>query len=324
MNDFFAKGKAVGSVAKKLLACGFNVNALRTNDTLLYDEWKEIDKAVLKSYQQRLVGVADLESRGLVYNIGNGMAKTVLAYQDASDTEVAQMSMDGKTRGQRDRPEFDINYLPLPIIHKDFSFSAREIQASRNGNMPLDTTMAELAARKVAEKIEELLFVGSGSYTFGGGTIHGYTTHSSRNTGSLNGNWDDSATSADNILDDVLSMKQALINDRCYGPYMLYIPTNFETAIEENYSDSYPGSIRQRLMQIDNLLGIKVADKLTADNVVMVQMTSDVVRMVNGLEIQTLEWEEEGGLDLKFKVMAIKVPQIRADQDGRCGVAHWS
>jgi len=91
----FGKGKAFGNVAQKLLQNELNVNALRTNDVLLYDEWKAIDKAVLKAYQERLVGVADLEARGLTYDIPNGLGKTVLGYQDASDIEDAEMNMDG-------------------------------------------------------------------------------------------------------------------------------------------------------------------------------------------------------------------------------------
>jgi uncharacterized linocin/CFP29 family protein len=315
--DFFFGGKAHGSVAARLLANGMNVSSLRTNDVLLYDEWKEIDKAVLQAYQERLVGVADLTSRGLTYNIGNGLAKTVLGYQDASDIESAQMSMDGVTRGRRDRPEFDINYLPLPITHADFSFSAREIEASRAGEMPLDTTMAQLAARKVAERIEEVLFTGASTYTFGGGTIYGYLDEPNVNSYAITTNWDDSGAIP---LDDVINMKQALINDRCYGPYILYIPTNWELALDEDHSSSYPLSRRERLLKIAGIQDIKVADKLTSDYPVLVQMTADVIRLVNGLSVTTVQWDTEGGLQVNFKVMAIQVPQTRHDQSGRCGI----
>ena len=64
--------------------------------------------------------------------------------------------------------------------------------------------------------------------------------------------------------------------------------------------------------------------RLTDDNVIMVQMTSDVVRLVVGLSITTVEWDSDGGLTKNFKVMAIMVPQIRNDQDGNSGVVHAS
>jgi hypothetical protein len=35
-----------------------------------------------------------------------------------------------------------------------------------------------------------------------------------------------------------------------------------------------------------------------------------------------VEWQTEGGLITKYKVMTIQVPQVRADQDGNSGIVH--
>jgi len=240
-----------------------------------------------------------------------------------SDIDGASFSMDGVTRGDNDRPEFDINYLPLPIVHKDFQINARVLQASRTTGAPLDTTMAELAARKVAEALEDLLFNGTGGMTYGGGTIYGYKNFTYRNTYSLTGNWDDdSAVSGTDILNDVRGMKQAALNDRYYGPYTLYIPNNFETRLDDDFKANSDKTIRQRILEIEGINSVKVSDSLTADNVLLVQMTSDVVRLVNGLGITTVEWDSEGGMVHHYKVMAIKVPQLRADQSDRTGIVH--
>ena len=53
-------------------------------------------------------------------------------------------------------------------------------------------------------------------------------------------------------------------------------------------------------------------------------MSDDVVSMVEGLPIQTLEWDSEGGMVVNFKVMTILVPQIRNDQTLRSGIVHLS
>ncbi|GAF68285.1 unnamed protein product, partial [marine sediment metagenome] len=217
-----------GAVAAKLLRNNMDVECLRTNETLLHEEWLTIDKVVLEAAQLRQVGVADLRSRGLTHTVPNGLSKTVLGYQDMSDIEDAVASMDGLTRGERDRPEYDLAYLPLPIIHKDFSFTAREIAESRNGGQPLDTTMASMAAQKVTEKVENWLYQGSGTFTYGGGTIYGYEDAPQRTTRSMaTAAWD--TDTAANILTQVIAMKQDLIDDRRYGPYVLYVPTAYET-----------------------------------------------------------------------------------------------
>ena len=56
----------------------------------------------------------------------------------------------------------------------------------------------------------------------------------------------------------------------------------------------------------------------------LVQMTSDVVRAVKGMQITTVQWESHGGMMLNFKVMCIMVPQIRADHNGNTGLVHGS
>jgi len=55
-----------------------------------------------------------------------------------------------------------------------------------------------------------------------------------------------------------------------------------------------------------------------------VQMTTDVVRLVRGMGIQNIEWQTEGKMITKYKVMTIQVPQVRSDQDGNSGIVHLS
>ncbi|MDP7430403.1 MAG: family 1 encapsulin nanocompartment shell protein [Flavobacteriales bacterium] len=325
--DVINAGTGYGGVAEKLMLNRMDVSSLRTNAVLTYDEWKDIDTVVLQEAHRRLGGVNDLISAGLV-RTGGGLGSTVLQWQDISDTDGAEVNMDGVSRGAKDRFEVDTNYLPLPIIHRDFGFSIREIEASRNrvASQPLDLTMAEEASRKVAEKAEDILFNGLSAYSMGtnGGTIRGYTDHPDRNTQSLSQNWDASGKTGQEILTDVLNAKQALINDRHFGPFMLYIPTAYETVLDDEFSTQYPRSIRSRILELDGLKGVKVSDFLTANNVVLVSMQSTVVRIVEGLPLTTVQWDTEGGMQVNFKVMTILVPQIRSTQANRSGIVHIS
>ncbi len=317
----FFKGRVYGNAAQLLSNSGMNVNALRTNLTLRKDEWKEMDKKVLQITKQRMTGVSDLVSRGLVYNLGNALGKTVFEYEDASDMEDAQISMAGEVQPRKDALEFDINYLPLPIVHTAFSLNIRKLTASRNQGDPLDTLQVGVATRKVSEKVESILFAGAGTYTFGGGTLQGYQDFTHRNTGSLTKKWDDSSGI---IITDILDMKAASLADRHYGPWILYVPSNFEVALDEDYVSGYPKSIRQRILEIGGIIDIKIADFMTDDNVLLVEMAEDTARIIMGLQPTVVEWETQGGMVHNFMVMAIIVPQLRADQDNRCGIQHWT
>ena len=77
-------------------------------------------------------------------------------------------------------------------------------------------------------------------------------------------------------------------------------------------------------MKVAGVEKIVVVDTLAADNVLFVQMTSDVVRLVRGLGMQNIEWQTEGRWVTKYKVVTLQVPQIRSDQNGRTGIIHMA
>ena len=345
------QGAPAGSVAQRLINNGMSISALRpysewekdvntgnerlvgnfidvngvatpiANATLLRkDEWKQYDEALLGAARIRLGGVQDLYDAGLVYNINNGLGTTVLEYENIGEVEPASMNMDAVTQARNDRPEFNIAYLPLPIIHADFQINIRVLEASRTRGQSLDTITAELKTRQILEYLENILFNGTSSFNYGGGIIYGYTDHPNINTVTLDSKWDEDLATGADVIDHVLQMKQALIDDRHFGPYTLYIPTNYERVMDEDYVSGYPKTIRARILEIENINKVKVIDKLSADTVVMVQMTSDVVRIVNGLPLTTVEWDTVGGMISHFKIMTIQVPQIRSEANDRCGV----
>jgi len=304
-------------------------NPINTNATLRRDEWKLLDDALLEVSRQRLGGVQDLIDKGLVYNLGNAMGTTVLEWHDVSDAMEAVVTMDGVTRAAGDRPVFKHNYLPIPIIHSDYEINARVLAASRSLGNPLDTTSAERAARRVNEKLEAMLFTNT-TYSFGEkddrnlNTIYSYINHPDRSQVALTGAWT-GLTGAQIVADVLTNMVQTSIDALHYGPWMLYIPTAYQTVIDADYVVAAPqNTIRERILKIAGITGIKTIDTLPDGNVLLVQMTSDVVRLVRGMGLQSVEWQTEGKFITKYKVLTIQVPQIRSDQNLKSGIVHGS
>jgi len=349
--DIIMNGQAQGSVAATLLEAGMDANILRpyvgadgrhyvtlnqggepkavplsnATATLRKDDWIQLDSAVVKAAQPRLKAVADLRGRGLTYDIPNGMGRTVLETERQSDISAAEVSMDGLRRSNEDRPVFDLVSLPLPIIHKDFGYTARQIAVSRNGGSPLDTTTAELAARKVAEEAEKLLLGTYGTYAFGGGTIYGYTNFPSRLTKTMTAPTASGWTPATTVQ-EVLEMRDQAKDANHYGPYMLYTSSQWDIYLDDDYSaNKGDNTLRDRLKAIQEVQDVMTLDYLSTSNafvMVLVQLTSDVVREVMGMDITTVQWPENGGMSMNFKVMAIMVPQLRADINGNTGIVH--
>ena len=308
-----------------------NWATVQTNSgTLRRDEWKQLDAALYEVKRYRLGGVADLIANDLTFQLGNAMGTTVLEWHDVNDPGEAILSMDGITRGPNDRPIYQTNYLPIPILHMDYEINARELAASRNLGNPLDTTMVERSARRILEKQENMLFTDV-TFAFGEtddrvrNKIYSYVNFPDRNVVNLSIPWDHSAITSAGILQDVLEMKKAMRAAYYFGDCMLYIPDEYETVLDDDYDTVTPGTtVRERIMKIDGIKGIKVIDTLATDNVLLVQMTPDVVRLVQGMGLQNVEWNSEGGMVTNYKVMMISVPQIRSDQNGKCGIVHMS
>jgi hypothetical protein len=302
----------------------YRVNAA----TLLKDEWKQYDDVVLQVAQERLVAVGDVLAAGCVLNIPNALGTTVLEYEHMTHPGEASISMDAGTRGRSDKMEFTLNYLPLPIVHEDFSLTIRALTASRKRGTALDTLRAAAATRNVTEYIENMFFNGPGgtataaTFVYGGGTIYGCRNFSNRNTYTTMADWGSSGITGLEVLKDVLNMKQLMINDKQYGPYMIYIPTAYETVLDDEFKTNSDKPIRQRIMEIGGIAGIKVADKLPDDNVIMIELKPETVRMCVGFQPMMLEWQAMGGMQFEYKVMSIMVPQFRADADTNCGIVH--
>jgi hypothetical protein len=297
---------------------------LRTLDTLSKDEWIHLDAELVEEAQLRRIGIADLMSNGLTLPVPNAMGKTIVQYETLTDMEPAIISLDGKARSNDDRQEYDLHGIPLPIIHKDFDLNLRVLEASRTRGEALDTTQIRTAGRLVAETLERVYFMGGP--TFGGLPIRGLTTHPDRNivTWGVHGNWLSGTKTGEDILQDVGILKAAAHAARMYGPYMLYVPATYDVRLDGDFKPNSDKTIRQRIMEVDGIQGVKAADMLTGNNVILVQMTKDVVCLVNGESLQTIQWDVEGGFVIKFKAFCIQIPLIRSDAQGRSGVVHMS
>ena len=301
---------------------------LVTNAGLLqYQEWLEIDRAVTQTANLRLTGIADLRGRGLTHSLGS-IGQTVSLWDAVSSMTPAQIDMAGITPGQEDTIAYAPTQVPVPIVHKDFRLNLRRLQASRMFGESVDVTAASVASRLVAEASERMLFGGK-AIKVDGGTIYGYRTFPSRAQVDRTADWP-SATPAQ-IKGDVQAMLTAARARRFYGPFSLYIPPEWEGVLDEYYlvGDDTAGitsvglTIRQALLALSGLEEIKVADFMGASGeAVMVQMTRDVVDLAVAQDVTTLSWSAMGGMQEHFKVMAVWVPRLKADFDGRCGIVH--
>lgn len=330
------RGPAAGQTLtiKELMNEGY-WNPIYNATSLRKAEWEEMDKRLILTARPRLRAWGDLEKSN-VYSI-DGMSKSMLEHETQSDPGEAMVDMDGLSDGKNDATVFQMEGLPLPIVHADFYFSLRKLNTSRNGGQPIDYSMAEACARRVAESIEKTtigtltgITYGAGQYGGYGRTskVYGYTNFPSRITKT-----DLTVPTGSNpeaTVNDVLSMRSLLYANNMFGPYMVYHSTDWDQFMDNDYArlggNNPSQTLRNRIRSIEGILDVRRLDYLTSSTnpytLLVIQMSSDVARAVRGLSMTTVQWESKGGLQLNFKVMAIMVPQLRADYYGHCGICH--
>lgn len=152
---------------------------------------------------------------------------------------------------------------------------------------------------------------------------------------------------------EVNTCLNTLRNGKFRGPFMMYHSNDWDPKLDGDYYVSTTSgavaptkTLRSRLREIDGIMDVRRLDFLfgTAPSttlgpgfenltsggggsggawpytLIFVQMTGDVARAVNGLDITTVQWPSVGGMRLNFKVLCIQVPQLRADFYGNCGI----
>jgi len=294
--------------------------------TLTKDQWVQFDRRVQLATRKRLRAWSDLASANTLGGF-DGMSSSVLEYETMTDDGEAIVDMDALSEGRTDNSEYTLKGIPLPITHSDFYLSRRALQISRKSGRPHSTVRAEAAARRVAETIEQTLIGSVSGLSYGDATtygavpqVKGYTNHAQRITKT---DLTASATiTGEVLLDEVLVMRELAYAQNHYGPFIMYVSTAYDAKLDDDFKANSDKSIRSRILETDGITAIRRLDYLTGDVILLVQMTSDVVEAINGMNITTVQWESVGGMRLNFKVMGIQVPFIKDFPGGSTGIVH--
>lgn len=315
------------------IADAMQVNAiqnsmLRTNSTLRDDEWKRFDSELLAIARQRLTAVSDLQAAGLTQDLG-GLGTVVSLIETSSDLTPARVSIDGETRSDDDRVEFGLLGYPVPIFRKDFKIGARQLASSLSGNgsagstQGLDVTQMAIAARRVTDSMESMVFNGVPSLgAVDGYNLYGYTNHPNRLTQTLTGSW--ATATGDNILSDTLAMLDQLYSVNRYGPFYMYVAKNIWANIQNDYdsSNSSNRTTKDRIEALADVQVVRPGDSLADNTVVLVQMTRENVDLGVAQDLVNVELSSNGDLlaPKKFMVFSSCALRLKTDANGSLGV----
>ncbi len=291
-----------------------------TNSILLREEWSELDRRITEMVKLRQNAVNDLRSAGLVQT--TTLATMMLRWRVATERMRPQVNMDGRSKADLDQTDRIVRSVPLPIFRTDYGFGKRELMASRRMGTPLDTFEATEAIQALVEEQERMLFNGEARVIVEGNAIFGYTNLPARITATAAVFGGGDFGTITNIVATFLGMANALALVRYHRPFNCYIAQTQYNQMLEYYSDGSSDNPLQRVEALPMINSVKASDYLADGNLVMVQMTSNVVEMVEALAPENREWESPDQQSLNFAAMAASTYKLTTDSAGNAGIAH--
>ncbi len=320
-------GGQIRGLASGLLRHG-SIAGFRAASPLPIDAQRMIDQSVTRVGRTRLTLVNDLISRNLTFNLPNWLGVPTLYRENVGEAGHAQRTMVPKARGERQIIPRTGSTLPIFCTWDDFSFDIRTLLAAARAGAPLDTSHTEQATRNVNEAIEDQAINGAG-FNVDGNPAPGVLEVPQHYRYVDDQSWTHADHSGADILADVQGMIQVLIDQKFYGPYVLYVNTLYWAELMADYKNESDKTVLQRLEELKYSSGpdgnpvnlvVKPADMLPAERTVLIQMTSDVIDVVLGQTPTPLDWEDGPGFERFFIVLACVITRIKANYNGEYGI----
>jgi len=301
-------------------------NRARGLSILPEDAERLIDDTIIAVGTDRLVVVRDIMEAGLVTPLPQWLSIMRLDGYRTGISGNARQIMHLGARTERHLPEMDKVGVPIYATESGFELDVRTLAVSERVGMPLDSTLYENSTRAVNETIEygaingavtEEGYESPGLFNAPGVGDYSFTDGKA---------WDDPTKTPAGIVADVLGMSGELADDKKPGPYILWLPRNFNRILDEDYATPAGTviTIRQRLELIkpDGIRPIKISvpDLFPTDKLVMAQLSKETMDVIVGQEPEQISWADPSGRALSFAVTACIVPRFRDDFDGKSGI----
>jgi len=274
---------------------------MRDDAPLTAEEWTHLDELVVQAARKVLVGRRFLPLTG---PLGVGVqtvpvdtvawSKGCVHYTgaDICSEEECDCDCDCEPVVLADRA-----YLPLPLLHKDFLLSWRDMAAARQTGGPLDLFVAAGAAAAVALTEDELIFKGNAAHGLPGLLTAAGTRVALANWGKVEA-----------AFKNVAQAREALVGQGFYGPYALVLSPDLYAAVQR----IMPNAGRLEIQFLADLatLGVLQAPALPARSALLVAAGPENLDLVVAQDLTTA-YLGPVGMDHAFRVLESLVLRVK-------------
>jgi uncharacterized linocin/CFP29 family protein len=261
---------------------------MRDDAPLTEKEWERLDDVVVSAARRVLVGRRFISLAGPF-----GMGTQVLPLDRISGA-AACVHTDASS-GCEDE-EGDVvqitarQYLPLALIHKDFSLTWRDIETAHQFGSRLELGPAAASATFVARAEDDLIF-------------QGLLNAEGKQTVPLS-DW----KTAGAALSDVVAARQTLADAGFYAPYALVVSPAMYALLQRPYKQS--GRLESKLLESIADGGILQSPALTAKQALLISQGPHHLDLAVGQDMVTAYLGPEG-MDHLFRVLESVILRVK-------------
>ncbi len=304
---------------KRSLMDDIKGNIVNNVGTLRHEDHKRIMEQLVLIRRRSLNGISDLMSSGL--STPESIGTQLVGTENVNEFQAAKRDMN-PTELQNNQSDFQLSYTPLPITHQSWRIPFRQLPFGYKRSLGLSESV-----RQVSESLEEMLFNGAPEIVVttngSASSIVGYTTAPNRSTAVV-GDW----KSASNILPGALSLVGKIFTEGATSrpnSCILYVANDIWTEMQNDYSAT-TGTTRtakERVEAISEIKEVKPAEKLSAGNVMLVEMEDRTVELSVASDIVTVPHLRTSDIDDQvFTTYAVMVPILKSDRNDKMGIVH--
>jgi uncharacterized linocin/CFP29 family protein len=255
-------------------------------------EWAAIDETVVRTAQSVLVSRRFIS---LVGPFGPGIESLPNDVLDGAGRGAIDLL--GNEEGEALTTEHR-QFLPLPLLYKDFWLHWRDLEATRQLGVPLDVGKAAAAAAGTAQAEDRLIFDGEPSLELPGlRTVEGSLSVPMRDWSGMG-----------NAFADVVDGTRALIQGGFNGPYALAVSPRLYADLSRIFGNT--GVLE--LEQVEKLArrGVYPTAVLPEPSALLVDSGAQNMDLAVGLDLSTA-YVETNNLNHRFRVIESLVLRIR-------------
>lgn len=266
----------------------------RDQSPLTFEEWEQLEKAIIEVAKKTLicrrfmpvVGPIGVGHQAVFYDVYLGVEPGVCEVRPGEEVQACEPVRTGKRK-----------YITLPTLYKPFTLSWRDLEYSRQFNLPLDTSQACAAAFATAVAEDTLIIHGNQKLE-----IEGLLTVEGRQSMSKS-DWE----VLGNAFNDVSLAISKLSEKGFYGDYYLILNPKDYFKLNRVYHNTGLLEIEQIKKLVKEVYHTPIMPEGKA---LLVSAGPQNMDLVLGMDI-SLAYVESTNMVHHFRVMEIIAPRIK-------------